>query len=312
MPATTLAAGGYARLAAFEVRTLQAPALTKRRRALKIAVMSGPLDTGAAKRTSLDERLSKVEHDLMQTARRLYALEAFVEELDRVTGRKPFRIWNDIVWMMLLDSRDMLVIYLASWTKHLVEAGGLFAELKANHLPDLPAKRRPTNRTDNDAHLRSLLDGYHQAAVSRLFPELAAETATPAALDDLVRRVRQSSDGLRNDRNQNRAHAFERGKPATAKMLDFMELRQHVREAEELINDIRLVGCASTLSYHDMNDADGKATAAELADSVLIGHESRQDLVMAGKDRDAYYRWLHEQHDKGGDLSAALFNDFWE
>lgn len=82
---------------------------------------------------------------------------------------------------MLLDSRDMLVIHLASWTKHLVEAGGLFAELKTNHLPDLPASRRPTDRTDNDSHLRSSLDGYHQAAVTRLFPGLAAQTATGAA-----------------------------------------------------------------------------------------------------------------------------------
>ncbi len=95
-------------------------------------------------------------------------------------------------------------------------------------------------------------------------------------------------------------------------MLDFMQLRQHVRKAEELINDIRLVGCSSTLSYHDMNDADCKATATELVDSVLIGHESRQDLVMEGKDREAYYRWLHEQYDKGGDLGTACFNDFWE
>jgi hypothetical protein len=112
--------------------------LTKPSCAPKIAIMLGQPGVGAGTGMSLDERLSTIEHDLMQTARRLYALEAFVEELDRVTSKKPFRIWNDIVWMMLLDSRDMLVIHLASWTMHLVEAGGLFAQLKANHLLDLP------------------------------------------------------------------------------------------------------------------------------------------------------------------------------
>lgn len=267
---------------------------------------------GSIEILSLDERLSKVEHDLMQIARRLYALEAFVDELDGVTRKKPFRVWNDIVWMMLLDSRDMLVIHLASWTKHLVEPGGLFAELKANHLTDFPAARRPTDRTDKDLHLRSLLDGYHQAAVTRLFPGLGNQNATAAAVDSLVQRVRQATDGLRNDRNRNRAHAFERGKPGTAKMLDFTELRQSVRQAEELLNDLRLVGCGSTLSYHDMNDADCKATAEELVDAILIGHDSRQELVMEGRSRGMHYGWLHDQHEKQTEVSVALFNDFWE
>ncbi len=76
-------------------------------------------------KASLDDRLWKVEHGLMQVARRQYALEAFLKELDRATRLKPFRIWNDVLWMMVLDSRDMLVIHPASWTKGVCQKGGL-------------------------------------------------------------------------------------------------------------------------------------------------------------------------------------------
>ena len=274
--------------------------------------MTDQLGAMTASSASLDDRLSRVEHDLMQIARRLYALEAFTDELNRVTREKPFRIWDDIVWMMLLDSRDMLVIHLASWAKSLIAAGGLLAEVKANHLADLPFARRATDRTDNDSHLRSLLDGYHLEAVGRLFPRASGQSATAADVDGLTQRVRQASDALRNDRNQNRAHAFERGKPGSAKMLDFSDLRTSVRAYEQLLNDIRLVGCASTLAYHDMNDADCRSAAEELVDAVLIGHSSRQELVMAGRDRNAYYAWLHEKLEKHAGATAKLFNEFWD
>lgn len=76
---------------------------------------------------TLEDRLWKVEQDLMQVARRQYALEAFLKELDRVTHAKPFRIWNDILWTMVLDTRDMLVIHLASWTKGIYGRSGLLS-----------------------------------------------------------------------------------------------------------------------------------------------------------------------------------------
>jgi len=119
--------------------------------------------TGSHPKATLDERLWKVEHDLMQVARRQYALEAFVSELDRATQAKPFRIWNDILWTMVLDTRDMLVIHLASWTKGIYGRGGLLGQVKAHHLADLPTGRPATARTDRDPHLRAYSAASDQA-----------------------------------------------------------------------------------------------------------------------------------------------------
>lgn len=262
--------------------------------------------------TALEQELSAFEHDLMQIARRQYALEAFVEELERVTLKKPFRIWNDVAWVLLLDSRDMLIIHLASWAKELVAPSGLLSQLKSSHLSDLPSRRRETERTDRDRYLEQILDGYHRDAFSRLFPNATGPFADASDIDDLILRLKQSADALRHDRNRNRAHAFERGKPGTARMLDFAELRQAIERYERLLNDIRLVGCASTLSYHDMNDADCKETARELVDAILIGHRSRQELVMGGQDREAYYSALHGQFEARGGDGASWFNDNYD
>lgn len=261
---------------------------------------------------TLEDRLWKVEHELMQVARRQYALEAFVSELDRVTKLKPFRIWNDILWMVVLDSRDMLVIHLASWTKGLCGRGGLLNQLKAHHLTELPAMRQPTERTERDAHLRKLLEEGYRAAFQRLFPQGTGVHASGTDLDGLKARLGSATKPLLNDRNRNRAHAFEEITSGSATMLGFPELRNALTMAEQLLNDLRLVGCSSTMSHHDMNDADCAATAEEFVDSILIGHSHRREVVMDGRDRQAFYDALHERH---GGLPAGrqvMFNDNYE
>jgi hypothetical protein len=260
-------------------------------------------------RQSLEDRLRDVEHDLMQIARRQYALEAFVQELDRATRLKPFRICNDILWTVVLDSRDMLVIHLASWVQGACSSEGLMWQLKAHHLRELPALRRPTERTDDDAYLCGLLDRGHQEAFARLFPSATGNEATGKDLDALTRRLRCTAEPLLKDRNANRAHAFERRGRGSAKMLELSELRNTMTFIEQLLNDLRLVGHSSTTSHQDMNDSDCDVVAEEMVESILIGSSARREILMEGRDRESYYKVLHDQHDALPSGSEVLFND---
>jgi hypothetical protein len=261
---------------------------------------------------SLEERLWKAEHDLMQVARRQYALEAFVKELDRATRFKPFRIWNDIVWMMVLDSRDMLVIHMASWVTGVCEKGGLIGQIRAHHVRELPAARRPTERTENNGHLREILDLGHQVAFARLFPGATGAHATAADLEGLKASLRQAADPLVKDRDENRAHVFEQGGSGSAKMLDLTELRNTLAFIEQLLNDLRLVSCSSTMSHHDMNDADSTTVAEEMVESLLVGNSYRRAVVMEGHDREAFYQACHERHDALPAERQILFNDNYD
>jgi len=235
-----------------------------------------------------------------------------LKELERVTRTKPFRIWNDILWMMVLDARDMLVIHLASWTKGICGRSGLLSQVKAHHLAELPIGRRATERTDRDAHLRGLLDDAHQAAFGRLFPQSTSRQASGTDLDGLVVRMRNAAAPLSNYRNQNRAHVFEPGPSGAARMLDLTELRSTLTMAEQLLNDLRLVGCGTMMSHHDMNDADSATTAEEFVDSILVGHSYRKEIVMEGRDRQQFYEALHARHDALSAARQVMFNDNYD
>jgi hypothetical protein len=263
-------------------------------------------------KATLEDRFWKVEQDLMQVVRRLYALEAFVKELDRVTRGKPFRIWNDIIWMMLLDTRDMLVIHLASWMKGIYGKGGLLSQIKAHHVRELPRRRRPTARSERDQHLAALQDGAHQAAFSRLFPKGSGNHASPSDLKDLTAQLKNDTAGIVSDRHWNRAHVFDPQRPGSAKMLDLTELRSVATVAERLLNDLRLVGCASTMGHRDMNDANSATAAEEFVDSILIGHQFRKEVVMGGRDRDSFYEALHSMHDGLPPERQVMFNDNYD
>jgi hypothetical protein len=112
-----------------------------------------------------------------------------------------------------------------------------------------------------------------------------------------------------NDRNQNRAHAFDPKRSGSARMLDLADFRSATDAAEQLLNDLRLVGCSSTMSHHDMNDADSASTAEEFVDSILIGHSYRKEVVMEGQERDPFYAALHARHDALPSAGQVLFND---
>ena len=55
------------------------------------------------------------EWNLLVLAHRQVLIEAFTGDLDRVTRGKLFRFRNHSLWLMLLDTREVLVIHLTNW-----------------------------------------------------------------------------------------------------------------------------------------------------------------------------------------------------
>jgi hypothetical protein len=77
------------------------------------------------------------------------------------------------------------------------------------------------------------------------------------------------------------------------------------------MNDLRVVGCGSTLDYHDMNATSCEDTAAELVDSLLLGNVGRRNLVRGDVERVAFYDDLHKRHDARSDAASLPFNENW-
>ena len=70
---------------------------------------------------AIEELLKEYESKISTIKKRFYALNAIVDETKRVTGGKNFRIRNDIIWDMVFDSFQMLIIDLASFCKGMCE-----------------------------------------------------------------------------------------------------------------------------------------------------------------------------------------------
>lgn len=202
-------------------------------------------------------------------------------------GRKlsqPFRIWDDLAWMMVLDSRDALIVHLASFVKGLHKHH--LRDIVLPHLKKL--KRAPKRKKDDDAHDPSI-PGY-AAAFARLFPACTKSTPTKADLTALRERLRVRVDRLRQDRNVNRAHLFELG--GTADMLSLEEVSAVFADIEELLNDLRLLASDSTMGMDGvLSVVNAKFTARVLVDRIVLGtRPERPD------ERAQYYEGLHKAH----------------
>jgi hypothetical protein len=262
---------------------------------------------------TLSELLKPFEWNLMEIVRRQFLVEAFTADLNRVTREKPFRIKNGVTWMLLLDTRDMLVVHLASWAKGVREPGGLIGKLQANHLRSLPRVLPQSDRRQDEPewdwrHDSERRNGEHAEAFTRLFPN-GAEYPDGAAFDQLLQAFKVQMKPLIDDRNWNRAHAFERVSGTTA-MLNISDLRALISYAEQFLGDIAMVGCHYTMDRPEMNQPSGEDVAPELVDALLLGDSERAARLRGHLIRDDFYAQLHARHDAGHPLGPeAFFND---
>lgn len=260
---------------------------------------------------SIVDLIERLEDELGTITQRLFVLEAFGTELDRVTRGKPFRIWGSAVWMMILDSRDAHVTHLASWLKSQYSKGGFFGQLRAHHLRAVPRKWKPQGRNKHSPQFAKELEKQHNTIFARLFPNTTG--ICPGAMDvaNLQQQFILAVQHVVADRDANRAHPYEKSGTASssAKQLDFKELRACTTFVESWLNDLRQLSIGSTFAHSDMNFQSPSALAEELVDAVLLGSQARAQLLMGGADRHAYYDDLHVQHSALGAPAQILFND---
>jgi hypothetical protein len=232
-----------------------------------------------------------VEHHdrLLHASQSLYALEAFERELERASKGRLFFILNDIVWAMALRSRDLTVIHLASFAKSLYTKGGLLGRLQAGSPKSFPRRRKGAQGEGRPE--RDYLDRLHREAFERLFPNAARGLPSHADWGGLIDRYGKCSADLVSDRNNNRAHPYERGSTASARVLCVAELRKHVAETSALLNDLRLLQSGSTMELAELHSASASTTARTLVDMVLLG----TCCELPDARRSAIYEALHSQ-----------------
>lgn len=271
--------------------------------------------------TVLLDRLEVAEGEVDVIERRLYMLKAFVDELEEVTRGKEFRIWNSAVWVALLDSRDLLVISLASWCKAQWSKGGLFGQIRAHHLREL-ALRLPKAAKPVHGEVAA-----REEAFGCLFPtaeEARRLTPTPQDLESLRDSflAHVEASGLMSDRSDNRAHPFERSS-GTSAMLDLQQLTTLFGHVHNVLNGLRLLCARSTRDYGDVYGYASGSSPEDLVELVLCGNVGRMWLVWEveaktphegtrwwWQHRRAYYDRIHTAFDQQASTAGApFFND---
>jgi hypothetical protein len=264
-------------------------------------------------RTNMKDALSllldEYENQLLTLARRQFLVEAFTDDLDKVTRGEEFSIRNGPLWVMLLDTRDMLVVHLASWACGVYQPGGLIDRLQACHAVDLP-RERPREGRDDDPSWKDRRDREHADAIVRLFPGLAdahpGSTQFDQLRDTFVARLKPVVD----DRSANRVHPFDRdAEVGSVKMIPISELRETITYAERFLNDVNMVGCHQSLGYREMNAPNAADVVPDIVDALLLGPSDQITRLRGTLDRHAFYSELHRRHAALPVAKGLHFND---
>jgi hypothetical protein len=212
----------------------------------------------------------------------LHFLKLVQQELELRSRSEKFLIFNDIVWNTLLDSRDMLVIHLASWAKGLYHRRGHLTHLSENCAPQLFASRR-IDRSESD--LMRITLRLRRERYERLFPDAAKRGGRPTAGDvrQIVTQFKVMAAPVIDDRNDNRAHPHEprpSAKSGKAAMLSLEAQGKFIRYAHDLFNDLQSLSSHSTTAYSArLAFADADHTAEDLVDLILFGNVNRMALL---------------------------------
>ncbi len=277
---------------------------------------------------STDRALQLVEQaqqELLGIRRRITTLEAFETELNRVTRGEPFTIMNELIWVAMIDARDMLLIHFAQWILSARGSAGLFGKLRQCKLSNFYVPTKPSAayhervnlitpasekvRAELERDLACETHAGRRALFAEVFPDAMARGGAPNH-EDLDRLQKQFESALCEvvaDRNQNRAHPpyGPAPKKASARMLGFGDLRNHVEWADDFLNKLRLLIDQSRWMATDPQ-SQAEETARDLVDALLLGGRRRMDFL-TGLSEAAYesggrYAWQYRD---------ALYEAMW-
>jgi hypothetical protein len=241
------------------------------------------------------------EHAKLDFVRlRFSHLVTFATELGRLERGKPFDIANSATWTAMIDSRDMLVIHLASWVTGTVERGGFFGQLCAHAITDF---RRAKPWSGVDAYDKRQQKIAFANAWERTFPGVARSRFCS---DDVVAfqdRFHGALSDIVQDRNEHRAHVFER-KQATSEMLDLYKLGSRMKFIERTFGDLFLIVTAKSLAAAPEFTNVSSVSVGELVDQVIFGSCANMQRARGTRSRDELFDELHRLHDASDGTKA--------
>jgi hypothetical protein len=239
--------------------------------------------------------IEKEQWELLAIRKRADVFSRFVAEAHRVTRGAPAFIWNDLLYLTLLDSRDMVFVALADWSSvQTYKRRGLFTKLHATYSPRM-FRRKRKSAADESYRSRDDDEKSHAAQYKRVFPGAGAH-ATKDDIASLRDRFRARFDEIHTHRNKNIAHVrltklLREVRPA---MLGTDAAIAALDYAMNLYNDLsNLLGGASFMGKDPPSRASRVTFAEQLVDDVLL-HPllARQTTVH----RNAVYDELHRRH----------------
>jgi len=287
----------------------------------------------------LRELLQRNEHQLEHFSKRIAHLLSVDQELIRVTRKKLFLLHQEAMWQMLLGETDMVIVDLASWALGFYEkgGGGLLRSLRGEDLealrlkwkyeatPVINADGRP--HPDIDAHFQKVNREWREKAFKRLFPEgtSGSRPNVPCQrdVDGLCDRLAVRFEALHQDRNQHRAHRYEKG-AKTAAMLGLEDVTKHLEACQDLLAEIRCLSSNSQFAayryrpeaHRDDHDAQ------DVVDIIVLGNLREIIDAQYGpktaqspepgyyhQRRNPHYDRLHRLDDESGEPEKP-FNDW--
>ncbi len=235
----------------------------------------------------IKEFLRDAHNQLLQLQRRQYLLEAIDADWGRVTRGKQCWLHDDAAFRAIIDTGNMNVIDLCSWGVGVSDTGeSLLMRVRDHYLAELPPKRAWAGPNESPSFSRALDEG-HVAARARLFPQAQGRALTEADAEDLIEAFEMRIAPLRDDRNKNRAHAYENKTQGTAKLLHVAEVREMYRYARQVLNDLCVAAFGETWGETDVTSNNVDMTAEDLLDVVLLPQWFRRETQHVSR-RDVY------------------------
>lgn len=270
----------------------------------------------------LDKEIRKIENSIIDIRRRLYFFEAFQAESRRLFDDKTFEIKNDILWILLNDSYEMLIIHFSGLVKGLYLPGGFFDVLKQNapilRLKSWKRMDSPVGTTHNnipmeidkkikiqnflDKSFKKGLSNYQKALLMKLFPGIENNnTFQPSnkQIEFLKNNFITEMEPLIDERDNYRAHRYEINDSSNFKNINLLSLEMVSNKflyLESLMNDIRLLCTNSTFGYSNMCVADVRNTAEDFIDLLQIGSINNIYIKLSNSANNLKYHWQKREN----------------
>ena len=270
---------------------------------------------------TLDERLYEVQLQVHHLSRHVERVIATSNELEEACGGRPFAINGFAAWDALLSVRDGIFLDLVSWSKSLYMAGGLFKSIAGADFQALAvgSKRR---FKDEDPWLQKWMHDRRVELFTDLFPKALERAEVPATakptLDDVLEladRVAKSTDSIEQNRHRV-AHRYNEDRTEAAEFrLDLDQLIAVSRDAQELVNKLRVLCSGSSFGFPRMARDHKDHEIRDLVDLALFG--SRGQIEMWSNHLGPF-RWPDERviklrawfHTNYDPPTWRAFNDF--